>query len=102
MLGRQHSPDADAARAWIASLARPEAFHRRRLAEPGRPQFHIIDREAVVLIIANPARPAEGLGSVYVQDPALARETYKSFDELWERARPLVPESAKATKRAKA
>ncbi|HVL48642.1 MAG TPA: helix-turn-helix domain-containing protein [Candidatus Thermoplasmatota archaeon] len=88
--------DEEAARAWIASLARPEMFGRFRLAEPGRPQFHIIDRESVILILANPARPAEGLGSVYVQDPTLAREISKSFDELWERARPIVAEAAKA------
>ncbi len=82
--------DRDAARAWVLGVATPKNVRRFRLADPGRPAFHIIDKDAVVMVLQHPARPVDILGSVYVQDPVLAREAKKAFEEMWGTAEPLV------------
>ncbi|MGH2669494.1 MAG: DUF7436 family protein [bacterium] len=48
-----------------------------------------MDGERVILLVPNPARPAEGLGSVFVTDRSLAREIKGSFEELWASAVPV-------------
>ncbi len=84
------SQDREAAQAWVLAVATPKNVRRFRLADPGRPAFHVIDKDAVVMVLQHPARPVDILGSVYVQDPVLAREARKAFEEMWGSSEPLV------------
>ncbi|HWG90756.1 MAG TPA: helix-turn-helix domain-containing protein [Candidatus Thermoplasmatota archaeon] len=77
--------ERNAARAWIGGVTTPRGLPRFRIAEPGRQQFHVLDREGVILVIPNPSRPQQPLGSIYINDPRLAREVSESFEELWSR-----------------
>lgn len=83
--------DKEAARAWVMSTTGTPKFHPKfRIAEPGRQQFIVLDREGVVLLLMNPARLGTPLGSTFAQDPSLAREIMGAFNELWDRAEPVV------------
>lgn len=82
--------DKDAARAWIMSTGTPKYYNRFRIGEPGRQQFLVLDREAVVLLLMNPARLGTPLGSTYAQDATLAREIIGAFNEMWDRGEPVM------------
>lgn len=47
------------------------------------PSFHVLDEEGVILLIPNPARPGQTLGSVFVTDTDLANEIHQDFEQLW-------------------
>jgi sugar-specific transcriptional regulator TrmB len=49
--------------------------------------FHVLDREGVILLIENPARPGQTLGSVFVTDKELAEEIHEDFEQLWREGR---------------
>lgn len=57
------------------------------------PSFHLMDDEGIVMLIPNPVRPAETLGSVFVTDADLATEIRQTFEELWSTAQRADPES---------
>jgi len=82
--------DVEAARAWVLTTGTPKHYAKFRIAEPGRQQFIVLDREGVVLLLMNPARVGTPLGSTYAQDSALAREIMGAFSEMWDRAEPVV------------
>lgn len=88
--------DREAARAWVLATGLPKHYPRFRIAEPGRQQFIVIDRESVVLLLMNPARVGTPLGSVYAQDANLAREIVGSFGEMWDRSSPVLAGEARA------
>ena len=77
--------DKEAARAWILSTGTPKYYSKFRVAEPGRQQFLVLDREGVILLLMNPARIGTPLGSTYAQDATLAREIMGAFNEMWDR-----------------
>ncbi|MGQ0534817.1 MAG: TrmB family transcriptional regulator [Methanobacteriota archaeon] len=79
--------DLPAALAWTERLTDGRNLQRYRFTTDRLPQgFHVIDGEKVILLLNNPARPAEILGSVFIHDRGLAEEITKSFDEAWARA----------------
>lgn len=82
--------DKEAARAWVMSTGTPKFYNRFRIGEPGRQQFLVLDREAVILLLMNPARVGTPLGSTYAQDATLAREIIGAFQEMWDRADPVT------------
>lgn len=86
--------DREAARAWVMTTGTPKFYGRFRIGEPGRQQFVVLDREAVVLLLMNPARVGTPLGSTYAQDAQLAREILGAFNEMWDRAEPMVARAA--------
>lgn len=86
--------DKEAAKAWIMSTGTPKFYNRFRIGDPGRQQFLVLDREAVVLLLMNPARVGTPLGSTYAQDATLAREIIAAFSEMWDRAEPVVTRAA--------
>jgi sugar-specific transcriptional regulator TrmB len=86
--------DKEAARAWVMSTGTPKYYSRFRIAEPGRQQFLVLDREAVILLLMNPARVGTPLGSTYAQDASLAREITAAFTEMWDRSEPVVARAA--------
>lgn len=87
--------DKEAARAWIMTTGTPKFYQKFRIAEPGRQQFLVLDRDSVVLLLMNPARVGTPLGSTYAQDPPLAREIMGAFNEMWDRGEPvMVPQRA--------
>jgi hypothetical protein len=86
--------DKEAARAWITTIGGPKMFTKFRVAEPGRQQFLVLDREGVILLLMNPARIGTPLGSTFAQDAGLAREIVGAFNEMWDRAEPVVVRAA--------
>ncbi|HWH08219.1 MAG TPA: helix-turn-helix domain-containing protein [Candidatus Thermoplasmatota archaeon] len=89
--------DKEAARAWVQTTGTPKFYNRFRIGEPGRQQFLVLDREAVILLLMNPARVGTPLGSTYAQDATLAREIIGAFQEMWDRAEPVSLKAAAAT-----
>ncbi|MFZ2070912.1 MAG: helix-turn-helix domain-containing protein [Halobacteriota archaeon] len=51
--------------------------------------FEVIDREKVVLEVANPKNPASILAMTKIWDVKLAKELREKFDEMWSEAKPL-------------
>ncbi|MHB8605635.1 MAG: TrmB family transcriptional regulator [Thermoplasmatota archaeon] len=90
--------EREAARQWVLATAVPQHFNRFRLADPGRQQFLVIDRDGVGLLLMNPARVGTPLGSVFAKDPALAREITAAFEEMWDRGQPMLAQP-QATRR---
>jgi sugar-specific transcriptional regulator TrmB len=88
--------DKEAARAWVMSTGTPKFYGRFRIAEPGRQQFLVLDREGVILRLMNPARVGTPLGSTYAQDASLAREIIGAFNEMWDRSEPVVAKAIAA------
>jgi sugar-specific transcriptional regulator TrmB len=88
--------DKEAARAWVMSTGTPKFYGRFRIAEPGRQQFLVLDREGVILLLMNPARVGTPLGSTYAQDASLAREIIGAFNEMWDRSEPVVAKAIAA------
>ncbi|GEM_PF-3906936 len=82
--------DKEAARAWISTIGGPRMSTKFRVAEPGRQQFLVLDREGVILLLMNPARVGTPLGSTFAQDAGLAREIVGAFNEMWDRSEPVV------------
>ncbi|HET6404076.1 MAG TPA: helix-turn-helix domain-containing protein [Candidatus Thermoplasmatota archaeon] len=82
--------DKEAARAWVMTTGGAKFYSRFRIGEPGRQQFIVLDREAVILLLMNPARVGSPLGSTYAQDAQLAREIIGAFAEMWDRSEPMV------------
>jgi hypothetical protein len=78
--------DKEAARAWITTIGGPKMYSKFRVADPGRQQFIVLDREGVVLLLMNPARLGTPLGSTFAQDASLAREIVGAFNEMWDRS----------------
>ncbi|MEA3201629.1 MAG: HTH-type transcriptional regulator, sugar sensing transcriptional regulator [Thermoplasmata archaeon] len=78
--------DKEAARAWIQTIGGAKMVSKFRVAEPGRQQFVVLDREGVILLLMNPARVGTPLGSTFAQDAALAREIVGAFNEMWDRS----------------
>ncbi len=89
--------DREAARAWVLATGTPKHYPRFRIAEPGRQQFLVLDRDGVVLLLMNPARVGTPLGSVYAQDTNLAREISSAFQEMWDRSAPVLAGEVRAT-----
>lgn len=89
--------DKEAARAWVQTTGTPKFYNRFRIGEPGRQQFLVLDREAVILLLMNPARVGTPLGSTYAQDATLAREIIGAFQEMWDRAEPVGTRPAVAS-----
>jgi len=89
-------PDKEAARAWVMSTGTPKFYNKFRIAEPGRQQFLVLDREGVVLLLMNPARVGTPLGSTYAQDATLAREIIGAFNEMWDRGEPVMTKAMAA------
>src|SRR5581483_2180375 len=82
--------DKEAARAWILSIGGAKMYSKFRVAEPGRQQFIVLDREGVILLLMNPARVGTPLGSTFAQDASLAREIVGAFNEMWDRSEPVL------------
>lgn len=89
LVGAGHE-DREAARAWVLSIGAPKMYSKFRIAEPGRQQFLVLDREGVVLLLMNPARIGTPLGSTFAQDAGLAREIMGAFNEMWDRSEPVM------------
>lgn len=73
----------DDARQWALELIGERAIRSVRFTTRHVPGFHVIDDESIVLLMPNPVRPAETLGSVFVTDHKLATEIRGTFEELW-------------------
>lgn len=73
----------DQAGAWATELVGERNIRNVRFIEQHVPGFHVIDDESVVLLMPNPVRPGETLGSVFVTDAKLATEIRQTFEELW-------------------
>lgn len=86
--------DKEAARAWVMTTGTPKFYGKFRIADPGRQQFVVLDREAVILLLMNPARLGSPLGSTYAQDATLAREIIGAFNEMWDRGESVVARAA--------
>lgn len=88
--------DKEAARAWVMTTGTPKFYSKFRIAEPGRQQFVVLDREAVILLLMNPARVGTPLGSTYAADGTLSREIMGAFNEMWDRSEPVVARATAA------
>jgi sugar-specific transcriptional regulator TrmB len=83
-----HEEDAyEAAEDWALGLVGESVAPNMRFTTQQTQSFHVLDREGVILLIENPARPGHTLGSVFVTDQELAEEIDEDFEQLWREGR---------------
>lgn len=83
-----HEEDAfETAQEWSLGLIGKGGIRNMRFTTQQTQSFHVLDQEGVILLIPNPARPGETLGSVFVTDTDLAEEIHEDFEELWRHGR---------------
>lgn len=75
--------DFDQAQEWALGLIGKGGARNTRFTTQATQSFHVLDREGVIFLIDNPARPGQTLGSVFVTDTDLAQEIHEDFEELW-------------------
>jgi len=95
LIGAADEEERRVARDWVTAFTDGKNLSRYRFTQPGRQMFHLIDRDSVILLLANPAAPHRFLGSVYARDPALARAVGVAFDAIWDGALPLAKEAVR-------
>jgi sugar-specific transcriptional regulator TrmB len=87
MLVLHEEGDFDEAQAWALGLIGRSGAPNTRFTTQTTQGFHVIDKEGVIFLIDNPARPGQTLGSVFVTDADLAEEIHDDFEELWREGR---------------
>ncbi|MDX1612639.1 MAG: hypothetical protein R3185_09720, partial [Candidatus Thermoplasmatota archaeon] len=88
LLVMQQKGNFDEAQEWAVDLVGQRNARTLRFTTQRVPSFHVMDDEGIILLMPNPVRPAETLGSVFVTDSDLATEIRQTFEELWTAARP--------------
>lgn len=73
----------ESAQSWALSLIGEGGAPNMRFTTQQTQSFHVLDKEGVIMIIPNPARPGQTLGSVFVTDTDLAEEIHEDFEEIW-------------------
>ncbi len=79
----------DSAQSWALDLIGKAGARNTRFTTQKTQSFHVLDKEGVIFLIPNPARPAQTLGSVFVTDTDLAEEIHEDFEEIWRAGRRL-------------
>ncbi len=80
------------AQGWALDMIGERNVRAVRFTTERVPSFHLMDDEGIVMLIPNPVRPAETLGSVFVTDTDLATEIRQTFEELWSTAQRAQPD----------
>jgi sugar-specific transcriptional regulator TrmB len=87
LLVRHDEGAFEEAQDWVMGLIGKGGARNTRFTTQQTQGFHVLDKEGVILLIRNPARPGHTLGSAFVTDTDLAEEIHEDFQELWREAK---------------